>query len=231
MTEKIPSPDPDQHARDMVTGRRSIRRFLSDPVPIETVRAILTDAARAPSGTNTQPWKVRCVTGSTRDRLSKAVLAAAEAGDYSEEYAYVPEDIGEPYLTRKRALGFALYELYGIDRKDYPARKAAMLRNFEFFGAPVGLFFSMDRHLLYGSWLDCGMFIQNVMVLARTYGLETCCQQAWAEFGTPVREVLAIPDSEVILTGMALGHPDRSAPENTLVSAREDLDVFARFFE
>lgn len=226
-----PFPTADQHARDIVTGRRSIRRFLPDAVPMETVRQILTDAARAPSGTNTQPWKVTCVTGDTRDRVSQAVLAAAEAGDYSEEYAYMPKDMGDDYLARKRALGYELYSLYGIDRKDYPARKAAMLRNFEFFGAPVGLFFAMDRHLLYGSWLDCGMFIQNVMLLARTHGLETCCQQAWAEFGRPLREELGIPDNQLILCGMALGHPDPEAPENTLVSAREDLETFARFLD
>ncbi|MCC0041017.1 MAG: nitroreductase [Rhodobiaceae bacterium] len=216
-------------AVEAVTGRHSMRRFLPTPVAEETVRAILAGAARAPSGTNTQPWKVICVTGEARARVSQAVLRAANAGERSEEYAYMPAGLREPYLTRRRTVGYALYNLYGIARDDYPARKEAMLRNFTFFGAPVGLFFTMDRDLLYGSWLDCGMFMQNIMVLARAHGLETCPQQAWCEFGKAVREALPIPDDEVLVCGMAMGHLDPDAPENTLVSERADVDEFTTF--
>lgn len=212
-----------------VTGRHSVRRFLPDPVPMKTVHSILTDAARAPSGTNTQPWRVTCVTGAARDRLSTAVLEAAAKGEGEVEYPYMPTPLGEPYITRRRRVGYELYRLYGIARDDYDGRRAAMLRNFEFFGAPVGLFFSMDRDLLYGSWLDCGMFIENVMILARAQGLETCPQQAWCEFGPVVHRELGIPDDQLILTGMALGRMDPEAPENTLVSEREPLEEFARF--
>ena len=216
-------------ATRIITGRRSIRRFLPDDVPAETLRAILTDAARAPSGTNTQPWKVWCVTGAARDRVSQAVCAAAFAGERSEEYPYMPSPLPEPYLSRKRQVGYALYELYGIARDDYPARTQAMLRNFEFFGAPVWLFFTMDRDLLHGSWLDCGMFMQNVMLLARDHGLETCPQQAWCEFGNVVHEAVGIPQSEILICGMAMGFADPDAPENKLVSDRIDLDEFATF--
>ncbi len=223
------SPSPDMPARAAVTGRRSIRRFLPDPVPQETVRAILAEASRAPSGTNTQPWHVTVVTGAARDRLCDAVTKAAEAGERSEEYEYMPAKLREPYITRRRRIGYALYALYGVARDDYPARKRAMLRNFNFFGAPVGLFFSMDRDLLYGSWLDCGMFMQNVMILARAHGLETCPQQAWCEFGQVVHETLGIPDDRILISGMSLGHPDPDAPENTLVSEREPPEGFATF--
>ena len=126
-------------------------------------------------------------------------------------------------------MGYTLYRLYGIDRSDYPARRRAMLRNFEFFGAPVGLFFSMDRHLKYGSWLDAGMFMQNVMILARGYGLETCPQQAWCEFGPTVHAALGIPADRILISGMALGVLDTTAPENTLVSEREPLGSWASF--
>lgn len=214
---------------EIITGRRSIRRFLPDDVSDETVRTILTNAARAPSGTNTQPWKVWCVAGAARDRLSQAVLSAAEAGEMSEEYPYMPSPLREPYISRKRQVGYALYQLYGIARDDYPARKQAMLRNFEFFGAPVGLFFTIDRNLLHGSWLDCGMFMQNVMLLARDHGLETCPQQAWCEFGNVVHTALGIPDSEILISGMALGFADPDGPENTLVSDRIGVEEFATF--
>lgn len=214
---------------DAITGRHSIRRFKSTPVPISTVEAILKQASRAPSGTNTQPWKVHCVTGKRRERLSKAVLAAARKGEKTEEYPYMPAPINEPYLTRRRRVGYELYRLYGIERDDYPRRLEAMLRNFEFFGAPVGLFFSMDRSLAYGSWLDCGMFMQNVMLSARGHGLETCPQQAWCEFGQVVHDQLDIPMDQILISGMSLGYADFDAPENTLVSEREPLENFATF--
>ena len=216
-------------AIEAVTGRRSVRRFLPTPVSPGTVRAILADAARSPSGTNMQPWKVHVVMETARDRLCRAVRAAADAGNRSDEYAYMPSPLTEPYLSRRRRVGFELYRLYGVARDDLEGRKRAMLRNFEFFGAPVGVFFSMDRHLLLGSWLDCGMFMQNVMVLARAHGLETCPQQAWCEYGSILHGELSIPDDEIVLSGMALGFADPQAPENTLVSERAAPEEFATF--
>ena len=224
------SPNLDQMISKIVSERSSKRNFLPDAVEINVVQDIIRDASRAPSGTNTQPWKVTCVTGKTKKRLTNAVLDAAERGNAKLEYEYMPAKLKEPYISRKRAVGYALYELYGIKRDDYPARKAAGLRNFEFFGAPVGLFFRMDRELLYGSWLDVGMFMQNIMILARAKGLETCPQQAWCEFGATVHQVLNIPDDEIIISGMSLGYA-REAPENTLVSERVTLDDFTTFLD
>ena len=214
----------------IVSERSSKRNFLPNAINIEIVKDIIRDASRAPSGTNTQPWKVTCVTGETKKNLTNAVLEAAEIGNAKLEYQYMPSKLKEPYISRKRAVGYALYELYGVKRDDYPARKAAGLRNFEFFGAPVGLFFRMDRELLYGSWLDVGMFMQNVMILARGKGLETCPQQAWCEFGPIVHKVLNIPDDEIIISGMSMGYA-ADAPENTLVSERVPLDDFTTFLD
>ena len=218
----------DQIIRKVVRERSSKRNFLPNAVSIDVVKEIIRDASRAPSGTNTQPWKVTCVTGETKKKLTNAVLEAAESGNAKLEYEYMPSKLKEPYISRKRAVGYALYELYGVKRDDYPARKAAGLRNFEFFGAPVGLFFRMDRELLYGSWLDVGMFMQNIMILARGKGLETCPQQAWCEFGTIVHQALGIPDDEIIISGMSMGYA-ADAPENTLVSERAPLDDFTTF--
>ena len=220
----------DQMIGKVVRERSSKRNFLPKFVSIDVVREIIRDASRAPSGTNTQPWKVTCVTGETKKKLTNAVLEAAETGNAKLEYEYIPSKLKEPYISRKRAVGYSLYELYGVKRDDYPARKAAGLRNFEFFGAPVGLFFRMDRELLYGSWLDVGMFMQNIMILARGKGLETCPQQAWCEFGPVVHEVLGIPDDEIIISGMSMGYA-AEAPENTLVSERVPLDDFTTFLD
>jgi nitroreductase len=216
-------------ATEAVTGRRSVRRFLATPVCIGIIRTILAGAARSPSGTNMQPWKVYVVTEAARDRLCQAVLAAANAGDRSNEYAYMPSPLKEPYLSRRRRIGFELYRLSGIARDDLEGRKRAMLRNFEFFGAPVGLFFALERDLLLGSWLDCGMFMQNVMILARAHGLETCPQQAWCEYGSVVHHELSIPGDQVIVSGMALGFADSRAPENALVSERITPEEFVTF--
>ncbi|MBU6267613.1 MAG: nitroreductase [Sphingomonadales bacterium] len=210
-----------------VTGRRSVRRFLPTPVARETVRAILAGAARAPSGTNIQPWRVHVVMGAARDRLAAAGRAAGEADDFSLEYVYVPDRLEEPYRSRRRKVGFDLYALYGVDRDDMAGRKAAMLRNYDFFGAPVGLFFTMERAMAQGAWLDCGMFMQNVMVLARACGLETCPQQAWCDIGGVVHAELGIPDDHIVLSGMALGFADPAARENTLVTERVGVEEFA----
>ena len=224
------SPNLDQIISKIVSERSSKRNFLPDAVDIDVVKDIIRDASRAPSGTNTQPWKVTCVTGETKEKLTTAVLDAAETGHAKLEYKYMPAQLKEPYISRKRAVGYALYELYGIKRDDYPARKAAGLRNFNFFGAPVGLFFRMDRELLYGSWLDVGMFMQNIMILARGKGLETCPQQAWCEFGPIVHKALNIPDDEIIISGMSMGYAAK-APENTLVSERVPFDDFTNFLD
>lgn len=208
-----------------------MRRFLPDPVERDTIGEILTIASRAASGVNMQPWLIHVVSGETRDRLARAARAAALAGEDGLEYAYLPEVIAEPYLSRRRKIGFDLYARYGIDRHDMAARQEAMLRNYDFFGAPVGLFFTIDRAMSMGSWLDCGMFMQNVMIVARSFGLETCAQQAWCDQGRVVHRELDIPETHILLSGMAIGHIDPAAPENSLVSERAPLHEFTTWHD
>ena len=217
-------------------SRRSARGFLPDPVPRATIEGILYLAARAPSGTNCQPWNVYVCTGAARDRLAAALCAAHDAaarGDRTHlpEYAYYPERWREPYLARRRALGWSYYGTVGIGRGDRAAMHAQHAKNFGFFGAPAGLFFTLDRDLERGSWLDTGMFIAGVMTAARAYGLHTCPQAAFLPFHRVVRRELAIPDHEVLLCGMSLGFIDESAPENALATPREPVAAFARFRE
>ncbi len=213
-------------AYDAVAGRRSVRAFLPTAVADEAIDRILVAASRAPSGQNMQPWRVHVVTGDTRARLCAEVTAAASEGERSDEYPYFPADIREPYRSRRRKVGFDLFAIYGIGRDDLEGRQRALLRNFDFFGAPAGLFFTMERDWGFGAWIDMGNFMTNVMTLAPAFGLATCPQQAWAEYGAAVRRVLPVPEEHVIVSGMALGYADPGAAVNGLVTERVGIGEF-----
>jgi nitroreductase len=225
--------DPDQlrQAVDFaITSRRSIRGFLGTPVPLDTVRHLLEVASRAPSGSNIQPWKAHVVTGAALKRLTDALSAAHFGGaPESREYEYYPVNWRSPYLERRRKVGWQLYDLTGVGRGDREAALRQRGKNYVFFGAPVGLLFAIDRDMEQGSWLDFGMFLQNIMVAARGHGLDTCPQAAIANYPHIVRGQLGIPDSEMIVCGMALGHADPAEPANALVSEREPVDDFTSF--
>jgi len=218
-----------------ITTRRSVRAFLDTPVPLETVRDILRVASRAPSGTNTQPWKVTVLTGRSRAELSRRVGEAyddpAQRAAHSEEYAYYPTKWVSPYIERRRKIGWDLYGLLGIGKADYGRMHRQHARNYKLFDAPVGLIFTIDRVLEKGSWLDYGMFLQSIMVAARARGLDTCPQAAWATFHRLIEEVLQLPDGEMVVCGMSMGVADPRAIENTLVTEREPVEQFARFLD
>jgi nitroreductase len=216
-----------------ITSRRSVRAFLDTPVPLETVRDILRVASRAPSGTNTQPWRVTVLTGRPRAELSRLVCEAyddpAQREAHKEEYAYYPIKWVSPYLERRRKIGWDLYGLLGIGKTDYARMHRQLGRNYKFFDAPVGLVFTIDRVLEKGSWLDYGMFLQNIMVAARGRGLDTCPQAAWATFHRLIEQYLRLPAHEMVVCGMSMGVADPQAIENTLVTEREPVEQFARF--
>jgi nitroreductase len=216
-------------------GRRSIRAFLPDAVPREVVEAILDVASRAPSGTNTQPWKVYVVTGAARQRLVDEVTAAyddpAERARHTEPYHYYPTQWISPFVDRRRKVGWDLYGLLGIDKTDRPGMHAQHRRNFAFFDAPVGLLFTLPRVMAQGSWVDLGMFLQNVMLAARARGLDTCPQAAWAAFHRIIFRHVGAGDDQIFVCGMALGRADPRAIENTLVTEREPVAGFARFVD
>ena len=220
---------------DAITSRRSIRAFLPDPVPRATLEAILAVASRAPSGTNTQPWRVRVLTGATLMRVSRAVHAAhedpAERKAHVEEYAYYPREWTEPYLGRRRKVGWDLYALLGLTRDDKAGMHAQHGRNYLFFDAPVGLVFTIDRVMEQGSWLDYGMFLQNVMTAARARGLDTCPQAAFTQYHRVLARELDFAESEMLVCGMSLGWADMSRVENSLVTEREPVAGFASFLD
>ena len=218
-----------------ITSRHSVRAFLPTPVPRETIEDILRVAARAPSGTNTQPWQVHVLTGATRQRLVDAVLAAyddpQQRASHQEEYAYYPVEWTSPYIDRRRKVGWDLYSLLGIGRADKQRMHEQHARNYAFFGAPVGLIFTIDRVMQQGSWLDYGMLLQNVMVAARARGLDTCPQAAFTQFHRVIADVLGLPAQQMVVCGMSLGHADPQAIENSLVTEREPVSGFARFLD
>lgn len=220
---------------DAITSRRSIRAFLPTPVEREDIEAILQVAARAPSGTNTQPWKVYVLTGAAKQRLSdeilKAYLDPEFSKQHSEEYHYYPRQWVSPYIDRRRKVGWDLYSLLGLGRDNKSGMQAQHGRNYRFFDAPVGMIFTIDRVLELGSWLDYGMFLENIMVAARGRGLDTCPQAAFTQFHKLISEVLDLPESEQVVCGMSLGFADMNKIENTLMTERESVSAFTKFLE
>ena len=216
---------------EAIQTRKSIRAFTNDPVPKETVERILEVSQRAPSGTNTQPWFTYVCAGAVRDAIEHDVLEMASQGKAAkyEDYDYYPAKWKDIHRDRRRGVGWSLYGLLGIQKGDREASARQGARNFKFFDAPVGLFFTTDAYLGRGSWADVGLYMQTVMLAARGFGLHTCPQAAWIQFQEPIFRHLGIPDDQVLVSGMSLGYSDDGAIENTLVSEREDLANVAKF--
>ena len=219
-------------SEEAIRTRRSVRAFLSTPVDRETVEELLALSARAPSGTNIQPWKVRVVAGEVRDRLCRAILDSLDRDGqaaYKREWNYYPVNWREPFLSRRRKIGWDMYGLLGIKKGDFEGTERQRRRNFEFFGAPVGFIFTLDEDLEIGSWLDLGIFLGTIMIAARGRGLDTCPQAAFADFHAVIRRELGIPDNEIVICGMALGYADEGDPVNRLVTERAAPSEFATF--
>ena len=216
-----------------IRSRRAIRAFLPDPIDPALLRRLIALAACAPSGTNMQPWRLRVIGPQARSRLEAALLAALEAGARPglEEYRYYPERLREPYLSRRRKVGWDLYGLLGVTRGDTEGMKRQTAANLRFFDAPVALMLTIDRDLEIGSWLDLGMFVQTLLIAAQAHGLDSCPQAIFAQFHAIVRRELTIPEGEVVICGIALGKADPDAPANRLVPEREPVDAFTTWLD
>jgi nitroreductase len=221
-----------------IGSRFSCRAFLRErEVPRPLVEEILDVASRAPSGTNTQPWRAYVLQGAARDALADQVCAAhdalyadpALAAEYREEYEYYPTKWVSPYIDRRRENGWSLYGLLGIAKGEKDKMHAQHQRNFRFFDAPVGLMFTIDRILGRGSLMDYGMFLQNVMVAARARGLHTCPQAAWNGFAKIILPAIGAGPDEMLVCGMSLGYADLDAPVNAFHTPREPASAFTRW--
>jgi nitroreductase len=224
---------------DAISSRQSVRQFLPKQVPREVIEHLLALASRAPSGTNTQPWKTYVLQGNSLSTLVDKVcdvhtsFAAnpALAADYKEEYDYYPEQWVSPYIDRRRENGWGLYGLLGITKGDKAAMHAQQQRNFRFFDAPVGLMFTLDRVMGRGSLVDYGMFLQTLMLAARGHGLDTCPQAAWNGFSKIILPHIGAGDNEMLVCGMALGYADPAALVNTFRTPRVPAADFTTWLE
>jgi nitroreductase len=222
-----------------ITSRMSVRAFTSQPVARQTLTDVLQVASRAPSGTNTQPWKVYILQGASRDSLCAQVCDAHDAiradptlaAQYREEYDYYPEKWVRPYIDRRRENGWGLYGLLGIGKADKDKMHLQHQRNYKFFDAPVGLMFTMDRVMGRGSLVDYGMFLQNIMVAARGHGLHTCPQAAWNGFAKIILPHIGASTDEMLVCGMALGYADEAALVNTFHTPRVPVADFTHWLE
>ncbi len=232
----LPTPNP---VDDAITSRMSVRAFTSQPVAKPVVTQLLEVASRAPSGTNTQPWKVYVLQGASRDSLVDKVCTAHDAvradpslaARYVEAYDYYPEKWVSPYIDRRRENGWGLYGLLGIGKGDKDQMHAQHQRNYRFFDAPVGLMFTIDRVLGRGSMLDYGMFIQSIMVAARGHGLATCPQAAWNGFANIILPHIGAGPDEMLVCGLALGYADETATVNGFHTPRVPVQDFTTWLD
>ena len=213
--------------------RISTRAFLDRPVDEATIRSILDTARWAPSGGNLQPWKVYVVTGAARQRVIDAVKAKLETDPFGDEndFPVYPEKLWEPYRSRRFEMGEQMYEHLGIPREDKGARLEHLLRNFEFFGAPVGLFFVIEKEMNPNQWAHLGMFMLAVSLAAEEAGLATCMQEAWTRFTATIGKALSLPKADQVYCGMALGYADPDAPVNRLRTQRAEISAFTNIRE
>ncbi|MDR3453140.1 MAG: nitroreductase [Rhodoferax sp.] len=239
MNETGRTATPAAAVEEAINSRMSTRAFTPQSVPRETIAHLLQVAARAPSGTNTQPWRVYVLQGASRDALADKVCAAHDAiranpalgAEYREEYDYYPEKWVSPYIDRRRENGWGLYGLLGITKGDKDKMHAQHQRNFRFFDAPVGLMFTMERVMGRGSLLDYGAFLQNIMVAARGHGLHTCPQAAWNGFAKIILPHIGAGPQEMLVCGMSLGYADEAALVNTYRTPRVAAAEFTTWMD
>lgn len=214
---------------ETIAGRFACREFCDNPVSRQTIEQILAAARFAPSGANIQPWSVYALAGAVKDRVSAALLEAhATARDeHSSEYKYYAADLPEPHLNRRQEFGRLFYGSLGIVQTDVEARGRQTAKNYAFFGAPVGLIVTIDRRLEIGSWLDLGMFVQNVLLAAAGRGLQSCPQETFAKYHQILRPLLSIPSEQMVVCGISIGHAKDKTARTSM--PRAEVGTIAKF--
>lgn len=215
-----------------IKSRASTRAFLDKPVPKKIVTDVLEAARWAASGANTQPWKVSVVMGGTKQAISEKIIEARESGvPENPDYQYYPLNWLDPYKTRRKDCGYALYSALGVAKDDTEKRKEVWYKNYYFFHAPVGMLFFVDKNMEKGSWVDMGMFIQNVMLAALAFDLATCPQASLSEYPDIIRDCLKLSEENLLVCGLSLGYPDKTAPVNNYKLERAAVDEFTKWYD
>lgn len=230
---------PNNDVEKIILDRHSVRAFTAQDVSRDTIQDILSKASFAPSGTNTQPWKVYVVQGNKKCQITAQVVASVNSvyqgqvdkKSFQAPYLYYSEQWFEPYLSRRRENGWAMYKLLGIAKGDKSAMHEQQLRNFKFFDAPVGLFFTTHKALEAGAKMAIAMLMQNIMLIAKAQGLDTCPQASWNDYHQIIMPILGASDEEVFICGISLGYADLSSEINRLRTPRESINNFVQFFD
>ena len=217
---------------EAVNSRRSMRVFKADPVAKADIEWIIETANRSASNGNLQPWKLYVTMGAARKRLSAAILSAMDAGDNGPgaEYDVYPQEMTPVYDARRKLVGKQLYTLLGVPRGDAAGMMKQFRKNYEFFDAPVGMILCVEKRMGNGQWIDCGIFLDQLMLLAREKGLHTCPQAAFSRYQHVVRRELGIPDDQTVICGLALGHADPDVVPNSLITDRAPIQDFTTWF-
>jgi nitroreductase len=217
---------------EAVEARRSVRAFLPKPVPLPLLRSAIERAARAPSGGNLQPWRLHVIAGDAMARFRQVMAERFKRAEPDPiEYDIYPPNLHEPYRTQRYRVGEMLYATLGIAREDKQGRLQQFARNWDFFGAPSGVFCFVDRRMGPPQWSDLGMYLQTLMLLLLEQGVSTCPQEAWSVYGKTVSEFVHAPQELMLFCGVAVGYEDTAAPVNTLRSERSPLETYAVFHE
>ncbi len=216
---------------DALQQRKSTRAFLDKKPDEALIRKILTSAAHAPSGVNSQPWQVAVLTGAKKESLQSKMETAFRSGQVGKmDYSYYPNEWKSPYKERRKECGLLMYSTLGITREDKERQLKQWAANYRAFDAPVMLLFFMENVMEAGSFMDFGMFLQSIMLRAMEEGLATCPQAALGEYPDIVRKELGYPDNAIVMCGMAIGYEDESAVVNSYRTSRENIDVFTKFY-
>ncbi len=223
--------------KSVMEHRHSVRAYTNQTVEKSVIEELLHLASRAPSGTNIQPWQAYVVTGEKLNTIVNKVCSVHDAmrddptlaNQYTKTFDYYPPEWFEPYLGRRRENGFSLYGLLDIKKGEKDKMHAQHQQNYKFFGAPVGIFFTLHKDLGEGAKMDLAMFMQNLMLAADAKGLGTCAQAAWNEFHSIVLPELGAGEEEQLTAAMSLGYPDETAIINTFATPRLDVSEFTKF--
>ncbi len=212
--------------------RKSVRAFLNKSVSKALIEKILDKARHAPSGKNSQPWNVSVVTGRTKQILDKKLEEAFwNKHERKMEYNYYPQQMPPEFKAKAIECGMLLYETLNIKRDDTETRLKQWAKNYSAFGAPTTLYFFVHNLADKGSFLDYGLFLQSVMLMATSLGLATCPQAALAEFPDIVKSELGYSTNYTLVCGLAIGYEDTKAPINNYRTPRDEVAQFTKFFD